>query len=287
MRGSDKMPPVSNLDYRSTDDRQVKELARRLRGHVLRMTSAARSSHVGSSLSAADLIAVLYGSVLKVDPSRPQWPDRDRLIVSKGHAAAVVYAALAEVGFISLDELADYGRNGSRLFGHVTVGVPGAELSTGSLGHGLPVAVGMALAGKRDGQSWRAFVLMSDGECDEGSNWEAILFAGHHKLDNLVAVVDYNKIQSLASVEDTLSLEPLADKWRAFGWDAVEVDGHDISALNSVLIDRQRTPGRPTVVVAHTIKGRGVSFMEGKVAWHYRFAEGEDLERALAEVSAH
>jgi transketolase len=280
------MPAVSPSDSRTADVGELKELAKRLRSHALRMTSSARSSHIGSCLSAADLIAVLYGTVLRIDSSQPQWPGRDRLILSKGHAAAVIYAALAEVGFFSVDELVDYGRNGGRLFGHVTAGVPGVELSTGSLGHGLPVGVGMALAAKRDGQSWRVFVVMSDGECDEGSNWEAILFAGHHHLDNLVAVVDYNKIQSLASVEETLALEPFADKWRAFGWEVVEVDGHDISALISVMLDAQHVAGRPAVVIAHTIKGKGVSFMEGKVAWHYRFAEGEELERALAEVAA-
>jgi transketolase len=277
---------MSPSHRRAADVGELMEFATRLRSHVLRMTAAARSSHVGSCLSAADLIAVLYGSVLRIDPSRPQWPDRDRLIVSKGHAAAVIYAALAEVGFFSPDELSDYGRNGGRLFGHVTTGVPGVELSTGSLGHGFPVGVGMALAAKRDGQSWRVFVVMSDGECDEGSTWEAILFAGHHHLHNLVAIVDYNKIQSLASVEETLSLEPIADKWRAFGWEVIEVDGHDISALTAIFREVPGAGERPTVLIAHTIKGKGVSFMEGKVAWHYRFAEGEELERALAEVVA-
>jgi transketolase len=224
--------------------------------------------------------------VLRFDPNRPEWPGRDRLIVSKGHAAAVTYAALAEAGFFNVDELAGYGRNGGKLFGHVTIGVPGVELSTGSLGHGLPVGVGMALAARRDEESWRVFVVMSDGECDEGSNWEAILFAGHHHLENLVAIVDYNKIQSLSFVEETLSLEPMADKWRAFGWEVVEVDGHDVSALMAILREVPRVVGRPTAVIAHTVKGKGVSFMEGKVAWHYRSPDAEELERALAEVAA-
>jgi transketolase len=206
------------------------------------------------------------------------------MIVSKGHAAALTYATLAESGFFPVDRLEDYGRNGSQLFGHVTTGAAGVELSTGSLGHGLPVGTGMALAGKRDGRHWRVFVLMSDGECDEGSNWEAILFASHHRLDNLVVIVDYNRIQSLDSVEATLSLEPFVDKWRAFGWEVTEVDGHDIDALLAALTTLPLAAGRPTAVIAHTIKGRGVSFMEGKVAWHYRFASGEDLNRALAEV---
>ncbi len=264
----------------------MSELARSLRVDVLRMTSRARSSHVGSCLSAADLVAVLYGDILSLDPKQPNWSNRDRMIVSKGHAAALIYAALAEVGFFPVEELLDYGRNGGRLFGHVTTSVPGVELSTGSLGHGLPVGVGMAMAGKRDDAAWRVFVLMSDGECDEGSNWEAILFAAHHRLENLVVVVDYNRIQSLDSVDKTLALEPFADKWTAFGWQVIEVNGHDISAVQTALSSIPATPNRPTVVIAHTIKGKGVSFMQGEVAWHYRFASDEELERALAEVAA-
>jgi transketolase len=250
------------------------------------MTSSSRSAHVASSLSIADIVAVLYGDILRVDPKRPEWPDRDRLIVSKGHAAAVVFAALAEVGFIPTDELRDYARNGGRLFGHVTTGVPGVELSTGSLGHGLPVGTGMAIAAKRDRAHWRVFVVMSDGECDEGSNWEAILFAGHHQLDNLVVVVDYNRIQSLDSVERTLDLEPFAEKWRTFGWQVVEVDGHDVAALHSALSRVPVASNCPTAIIAHTIKGKGVSFMEGQVAWHYKYASDEELERALAEIAA-
>jgi transketolase len=280
------MPAVSRPDRLAADSGRLKELAKRLRSHVLRMTSSSRSAHVGSSLSAADIVAVLYGTVLRLDPGKPKWPDRDRLIMSKGHAAAVTYAALAEAGFFGVEELAGYGLNGGQLFGHVTIGMPGVELSTGSLGHGLPVGAGMALAAKRDERAWRVFVVMSDGECDEGSNWEAILFAGHHHLDNLVAVVDYNKIQSLSFVNEVLSLEPMPDKWRAFGWEVVEVDGHDISALTEVLQSVPRVAGRPTAVIAHTIKGKGVSFMEGTVAWHYRSAGPEELERALAEVAA-
>lgn len=257
-----------------------------MRGDVLRMTSRARSSHVGSCLSAADLMAVLYGDVLKFDPLQPEWSDRDRLILSKGHAAALIYAVLAEVGFFSTDKLLEFGSNGGHLFGHVTTGVPGIELSTGSLGHGLPVGVGMAIAGKRQGSPWRVFVVTSDAEFDEGSTWEAILFASHHRLENLVVVVDYNGIQSLNTVEKTLALEPFADKLRAFGWQAIEVDGHDIGELQAALSGLPAFPNRPTAVIAHTIKGKGVSFMEGQVAWHYRFASGDELQRALAEIEA-
>lgn len=251
------------------------------------MISQARTSHIGSCLSVADILAVLYGAVLRVDPKRPTWPDRDRLIMSKGHAAAITYAAVAEAGFMPLKRLDEYAANGGQLYGHVTVGVPGVEFASGSLGHGLPVGSGMALAARRDGKAWRTFVVMSDGEMDEGSNWEAILFAGHHGLDNLVAIVDYNKIQSLDFVDRTLRLEPLADKFRAFGWAAIEVDGHDVDALRSALMAVPLQAGRPTAVIAHTVKGKGVSWMEGKVLWHYRPpAEGEELEKALAEVES-
>jgi len=199
----------------------------------------------------------------------------------------VTYAALAEAGFIPLQRLLDFGKNGGTLSGHVThQGVPGVEFSTGSLGHGLPVAAGMALVSKRDGVSWRVFTIVSDGECDEGSSWEAILFAAHHGLDNLIAVIDYNHIQSLDSVERTLGLEPLAEKFSAFGWRAVEVDGHDIHNLRELLSSVPVERGKPTAVIAHTVKGKGVSFMEGKVLWHYRPPSDQELALALEELFA-
>jgi transketolase len=251
------------------------------------MISQAKTSHIGSCLSVADILAVLYGSVLRVDPERPDWPDRDRLIVSKGHAAAVTYAAVADAGFMPVERLEGYARNGSQLYGHVThVGVPGIEFSSGSLGHGLPVGTGMALAAKRSGATWRVFVVMSDGECDEGSNWEAILFAAHHQLDNLNIVIDYNKIQSLDWVDKTLKLEPLGDKLRAFGWSAREVDGHDVAALGDAFEALPFEKGRPNAIIAHTIKGKGVSWMENKVLWHYRAPTPDELTKALAEVDA-
>ena len=272
---------------RPATDVELRDLARKLRAHSLRMISQAKTSHIGSCLSVADIMAVLYGSVLRVDPSRPTWPERDRLIMSKGHAAAITYAAVAEAGFMPLERLQEYGRNGGQLYGHVThVGVPGVEVSSGSLGHGLPIGSGMALTAKREKQSWRVFVVMSDGECDEGSNWEAILFAGHHRLDNLVAIIDYNKIQSLDFVDKTLRLEPLADKFRAFSWSAIEIDGHDVTAIKDALTSIPREPGRPTAIIAHTVKGKGVSWMEGKVLWHYRPPAEDELAKALAEVEA-
>jgi transketolase len=261
------------------------ELARRVRLHAVNMTSRGGSSHVGSALSIADILAVLYNDVLHVDPADPQRPDRDRFILSKGHAGAAVYAVLAECGFFPVERLRDHYQDGSELSGHVShKGIPGVELSTGSLGHGLPVGVGMAKAAQLRGAAHRVFVLMSDGECDEGSNWEAILFAAHHRLDNLIAIVDYNKIQSLDSVANTLALEPFAEKWRSFGWRVTEVDGHHHDELRNAFQARSPAAGQPTCILCHTTKGRGVSFMENSVLWHYRTARGEELAAALAEL---
>jgi transketolase len=266
---------------------ESRELARRIRRHAVRMTASGKSSHVGSNLSMADLVAVLYAAVLRVDPTRPRWPERDRFVLSKGHASAGLYAALAECGFFPTGWLDSHCQNGSHLSGHVTTkGIPGVELATGSLGHGLPVAAGMALAAKRDGRRHRVFVLLSDGECDEGSNWEAILFAAHHGFDNLVAIVDYNKLQSLRPVAETLGLEPFADKWRSFGWAVTELDGHDHDAILTTLTRLPLAAGRPSCVIAHTVKGRGVSFMENSVLWHYRSPQGPELAAALAELEA-
>jgi len=268
-------------------DIDTRALAHRIRRHAVEMTSRGKSSHVGSVLSIADIMAVLYGRVLRVDPKRPKWPDRDRFILSKGHAGAGVYAALAESGFFPREELRNHYRNGSIFSGHVShKGVPGVEISTGSLGHGLGVGVGMALAGKRAGKSWRVFVVKSDGECDEGSVWEAAMFAAHHRIDNLVAIIDYNKIQSLASVADTLALEPFRTKWESFGWRVTEVDGHDHGQLFDALDAVPTERGKPSAVIAHTTKGKGVSFMENAVLWHYRNAQGDELAAAIAELDA-
>jgi transketolase len=271
---------------KASDD-ELRALARKLRSHSLRMISRAKTSHIGSCLSVADILAVLYGRILRFDPKRPTLPSRDRLIVSKGHAAAIVYAAVAEAGFMPVERLEEFARNGGQLYGHVTHGgVPGIEMSSGSLGHGLPVGAGMALTGKRAGEPWRVFVVMSDGELDEGSNWEAMLFAAHHQLDNLTIIIDYNKIQSLDWVEKTLRLEPLADKFRAFGWSVREVDGHDVKDLSSALELVPLEPGRPNAIIAHTVKGKGVSWMEGKVLWHYKQPTPDELVTALEEVAA-
>jgi transketolase len=222
---------------------------------------------------------------MNVNPALPKWADRDRFILSKGHAGAAVYATLAETGFFPVDKLATHYQDGSDLSGHVShKGIPGVELSTGSLGHGLSVGAGMAYGAKLDSRSHRVFVLLSDGECDEGSNWEAILFASHHKLSNLVAIIDYNKIQSLAKVSETLALEPFVDKWQSFGWAVHEVDGHDHDALRTVLNRLPFETDRPSCLIAHTTKGKGVSFMENTVLWHYRTARGAEFDAALKEL---
>lgn len=265
---------------------ELRELARRIRLHSLRMTHRAKSSHIGGNFSIAEILAVLYGRVLRVDPSAADDPRRDRFVLSKGHACAAYYAVLAERGFFPLDWLDSFYVDGARLAGHATRGAPGVEVSTGSLGHGLSIACGMALAARRDGHDYRVFALLSDGECDEGSTWEAILFAPHHRLDNLVVVVDYNKIQSLGRVEEVLDLEPFAAKWRTCGWAVREADGHDVGALLDALGALPFETGRPSCLIAHTVKGKGVSFMENQLLWHYRSPQGDEYQRALAELEA-
>jgi transketolase len=259
--------------------------ARAIRASALKMVHQAKASHIGTCLSMADLLAVLYGRVMRIDPACPDWPERDRFILSKGHGAAAYFATLAHRGFFPLAWLDDYCKNGSKLAGHVVRhGVPGVELATGSLGHGLSVGCGLALAARQQGAHYRTFVLLSDGECDEGSVWEAALFAGHHHLERLVAVIDHNKIQSFGAVEDVLDLAPFADKWRAFRWAVREINGHDhvavLKALNELPAEREQ----PTAIIAHTVKGKGVGFMEDKLLWHYRSPDAEQLAAALAEV---
>jgi transketolase len=262
-------------------------LARRVRTHALRMTSVGGGAHIGAVFSCADILAVLYGGILRVDPAAPKSPTRDRFVLSKGHAGAGLYAALADRGFFPVEKLLTHYQDGSDLCGHVShKGIPGVEVSTGSLGHGLSIGAGMAYAGKLVGAAHHVVVLLSDGECDEGSTWEAALFAAHHKLDNLVVIVDYNKIQSLAPVAEALGLEPFSDKWRSFGWALREVDGHDHEALFEVLSTMPFAASKPSCLIAHTVKGKGVSFMENTVLWHYRTARGEEYDAALAELEA-
>ena len=264
---------------------EVVSLARRIRVQAARMVHRAKSSHLGSGFSMVDLLAVLYARILRVDARNPQWADRDRFVLSKGHACAPLYAVLAERGFFPKEWLEEFYLDGARLAGHAThVGVPGVEVSTGSLGHGLPIACGMALAGKRDGSGHRIFALLSDGECDEGSTWEAALFAGHHGLDNLVSIIDYNKIQSLGGVAEVLELEPFAAKWQAFGWSVREIDGHRVKEIEDTLKTVPFECGKPSCVIAHTVKGKGVSFMENQLLWHYRSPDAEEMAKALVEL---
>ncbi len=260
-------------------------LAAYIRNHIIDMTHLGGSSHVGSGLSIADILAVLYGDIMTIDPQNPKLENRDRFILSKGHAGAAVYAVLAEVGFFKPEKLKDHYQNGSVLSGHVShKGVPGVELSTGSLGHGLGVAAGMAKSAKLRKKNHKIYALLSDGECDEGSNWEAILFASHHKLDNLVAIIDYNKIQSLDTTENTLALEPFAKKFESFGWNVIEVDGHNHTELKTAFNEANIHSNSPTVVISHTTKGKGVSFMEDSVLWHYRSPQNEEYQNAKKEL---
>lgn len=270
-----------------TSDPRV--LAWLIRRHGLEMTHISRGSHIGAIFSLAEIMATLYTGVLNVDPHQPKMPNRDRLILSKGHAGAAVYAALAERGFFDVEELSTHYANGSRLSGHVShKGVPGVEFSTGSLGHGLAVSAGMALGAKKDHAPWRVFCILGDGECDEGSVWEAALQAHHYGLDNLIAVVDHNRMQSLDFCENTLALEPFADKWAAFGWNVLQADGHDVDALRAAFAQARGNlgSGKPTVLIALTTKGKGVSFMENDILWHYRTPQGEEYDAALKELEA-
>ncbi len=269
------------------DPRLLAERANALRRRDLVMLNRARLGHTGGDFSAADILTTLYLAVLRVDPDRPTWPDRDRFILSKGHAAGMLYNVLAEVGFFPVEELTTFAQPGSRLNGHPSnVKLPGVETSTGPLGHGLPVAVGAALGARMDAATWRTFVLTGDGELQEGSNWEAAMAAAHFRLDNLVWIVDRNGLQQGAATEQTMRLEPLADKLRAFGWAVREVDGHDHAALLAVFRSLPFEPGKPSAIIAHTRKGKGVSFIEGRAEWHHhhRVLSDAELAAALAEL---
>lgn len=263
----------------------VIEFSNLIRRHSLQMVHAADSSHIGGVLSMADVLAVLYLEHLNLRPDEPEWPERDRFILSKGHCCTGVYAALALRGFLSMEELETYGKDGSRLMAHISHHVPGVEFSTGSLGHGLPYGCGKALAAKQRGAAWRTFVMLSDGELDEGSNWESILFAPQHQLDNLVLIIDYNKIQSLGSVSEVMELDPLADKFKAFRWAVKEVDGHDHEQIREALDSSPWEQGKPSVIIAHTTKGKGIDYMENQLLWHYKSPDADQLETALNQLN--
>ena len=263
----------------------TKLFATRMRRNAVSMVHRARASHIGSALSIVDIVAVLYAKIMRINPLNPKWEGRDRFLLSKGHACVAIYAALAEAGFITEESLKIYGQDHSLLMNHISHKVSGVEFSTGSLGHGMSFGVGKALAAKRQKQNWRTFVLLSDGELGEGSNWEAFMFAAHHRLDNLIAIIDYNKLQSLTTVEKTLRIEPLAEKLKAFGWEVREVDGHDHTPLTDALGTTPWVTDKPSILVCHTIKGKGVSFMENSVDWHYKSPTDQQLAQALEELS--
>lgn len=264
---------------------ELQAIARRVRRNIIQMTGAAKSGHPGGSLSAVEILVTLYNDVMRHDPARPDWPDRDRFLLSKGHAAPVLYAVLAECGYTPADQLNTLRKLGSIYQGHPDRRfIPALEGSTGSLGLGLSLGIGFAEAARLDGRPTRTYVVLGDGEVQEGQIWEAAMYGAYHKLDNIVAIVDYNKIQLDGFVKDIMEIAPLAEKWRAFGWHTIELDGHDIPALQSAFAEAARTKGAPACIVAHTIKGKGVSFMENNPKFHGVAPTPAEVELALKEI---
>ena len=260
-------------------------MARKIRAKLVKMSHVAETPHLGSSLSCVDMIVAAYWGAMRIDPSQPLDPNRDRFILSKGHAATALYAALSYRGFFDEMLLDTYDEDGGALPEHPGLQcVPGVEAATGSLGHGLPLALGMALAGRIQGRDYRCFVLMSDGECEEGSVWEAAMFAPAQKLDNVIVMIDYNKWQATGRSDEIMALAPLREKWQAFGWDASEVDGHNMESLVETLRQKPDGTGRPRAIIAHTVKGKGVSFMEDDNNWHYRIPTADEVQQARKEL---
>jgi transketolase len=263
----------------------LEKKAVQIRMDLLKMIYEGKTGHTGSSLSCTDILTVLYYSVMNIDPSNPKWEERDRFILSKGHAVEGFYCILADKGFFPKEELKTFSKFGSRLIGHPNNKVPGVEMNTGALGHGLSISVGMALAAKMKGKAYRVFTLMGDGEQAEGSVWEAAMAASHYKLDNLVGIIDRNKLQISGSTETVMALDCLEEKWRSFGWEVISVDGHDYNSLQRVLSTTPGVQGKPTLVMANTTKGKDVSFMENVAHWHHGVPTPEQLEQALGELS--
>ena len=259
-------------------------LSVKIRLKAWKMAYKAKASHMGGNFSMADAISVLYTDVLNIDPKDPENECRDRVILSKGHCCAVMYALLAEKGFFPEEELDHFGENGSMLSCHISKKVPGVELSSGSLGHGAAVAAGMALNGKLNGKHYNVYAICGDGECDEGSIWEMVMFAGQHKLDNFTVIIDANKIQAMGDTKDIINLQPIAEKWKLFGWTALDIDGHDHDALRAAFSASHE--GKPKVIVANTIKGHGVSFMENSLWWHYQIPFSNYYPKAIEELNA-
>jgi transketolase len=268
-----------------TTSTNLAAISRRIRARLVEMSHVAETPHLGSSLSCVDMLVAAYWGFLRIDPTHPLDPNRDRCILSKGHAATALYAALSERGFFDPKLLDTYNEDGAALPEHPGLQcVPGVEAATGSLGHGLPIALGMALAARIQNRPTRCLVLMSDGECEEGSVWEAAMFAPAQKLDTVTVMIDYNKWQATGRSDEIMALAPLAEKWRAFGWDACEVDGHDLDALLAALRREPDGTGRPRAIVCHTVKGKGVSFMEDDNNWHYRIPTAEEVKKARVEL---
>jgi len=264
---------------------RLRKMALEIRKDVLLMTTKAGSGHPGGSLSAAEMIACLYFHHLRYDPENPQWEDRDRFVLSKGHVCPALYSALSRAGFFPREALWTLRKIGSILQGHPDMKkTPGVEASTGSLGQGLSIGVGMALAGRIDRKSYRVYVLLGDGELDEGQVWEAAMSAAHYRLDNLLAIIDYNGLQLDGPVNQIMSIEPIVEKWKAFGWHVIEIDGHNVRQILDALDFAERVKGKPTAIIAHTIKGKGISFMEGKVEFHGKPLTEEQLKLALKEL---
>jgi transketolase len=263
----------------------LEKKATQIRMDLLKMIYEGKTGHTGSSLSCTDILTVLYYSVMNIDPSNPKWEERDRFILSKGHAVEGFYCILADKGFFPKEELKTFSKFGSKFIGHPNNKVPGVEMNTGALGHGLSISVGMALAAKMKGKAYRVFTLMGDGEQAEGSVWEAAMAAAHYKLDNLVGIIDRNKLQISGSTETVMALDCLEDKWRSFGWEVISVDGHDYNSLQRVLSSSPSVKGKPTLVMANTTKGKDVSFMENVAHWHHGVPTPEQLEQALGELS--
>lgn len=260
--------------------------AKQIRKKILKMIYNSQSSHIGSALSCVDILTVLYFKILKIDPANPCFQNRDRFILSKGHAASALYATLSKRGFFPDGVLNEYCKDGSSLPGHSTMHcVPGVEISTGSLGHGLSIGTGIALAAKHDNRSFRTFVLLGDGECNEGSIWEAVMFSAHHKLDNLIAIVDRNKLQGFGKTKDVIDLEPLADKWSTFRWAVKEIDGHNYNEIENTLKQIPFKERSPSAIIANTVKGKGVSFMENSLEWHYKSPTREENKIAINEIN--
>ncbi|SPF53000.1 putative transketolase N-terminal section [Candidatus Sulfopaludibacter sp. SbA4] len=264
---------------------ELQAIAKRVRREIVVMIGAAKSGHPGGSLSAVEILVDLYFDHMRIDPHNPKWPDRDRFILSKGHAAPVLYAVMAETGFTPIDQLNTLRQLGSIYQGHPDVRfIPSLEASTGSLGQGLSLAIGMGLAARLDGRAYRTYVMLGDGEIQEGQIWEAAMSAAFHKVDNIVAIVDYNGIQLDGFVKDIMEVAPLAEKWRAFGWHTLEIDGHDLPAIQKAFHEAEATKGKPTCIVAHTIKGKGVSFMENNPKFHGTAPTPDEVKLALQEL---